>query len=234
MADSQSQASARTCAVAGEKRLEDVFQGRTVHATTGVFESDPSHATLVAQPDDDHPALIHALQPVDQQVQDHLLDLLWVGPCGQARGRLGVQLHPFSTANRQVLRAVQHRLNQPGQIGPLPGLLPTPAKCQQLFRDVLTPKGLFLNHGQVAAKNFRVICTRPLGLPLLQPQFQSLSAEGNACQRVVNLVRHPGRQKTNAGQTLATHQLTAALCDLPLQIGRMLLQTGHHRVESAC
>src|SRR5262249_29958486 len=60
---------------------------------------------------------------------------------------------------------------------------------------------------------------------------QGLATEGDAGQRVVDLVGHTGGQKANAGQALGADQLTAALVDLSGQVAVHLPEPAGHVVE---
>ena len=98
------------------------------------------------------------------------------------------------------------------------------AEVEQLLGDVLAAERLLLDHLQVARQHLGVGRARrrpcaAMRQHVLQPAFQGLGAEGDAGQRVVDLVGHAGGQEADRHQPLAADELPAALVDLPGQVG---------------
>ncbi len=101
------------------ERLEDPPQvgRRDPHSRVGDAQLDPAAGGVESHPDAHHPALGHRLTGVDQEVEEHLLDLCRVDP----RRRLARQLHvQLDAMTRQVLLDQHdHFLDQPDDVGRL-------------------------------------------------------------------------------------------------------------------
>src|SRR5262249_60545648 len=82
VADRQPQPRALARAAPGVERLEDVLQHLRRHAAAGIDEAQLRAAVALAQADRQRAVLVHALQGVDDQVEDDGLDLLAVDPGG--------------------------------------------------------------------------------------------------------------------------------------------------------
>ena len=61
--------------------------------------------------------------------------------------------------------------------------------------------------------------------------FECLRAEGDRGERVVDFMRHAGRQEADARQPLGPYKLAAPLLHLPLELGVGQADLGGHVIE---
>src|SRR5262245_35409700 len=147
MADRQAQAGPLAGAAARKERLEDVLHDVGTHAAAGVLEGQLDLAVTHALAHREASPLLHAVQGVDDEVEEDLLDFLAVDPGGDALLRLEDQLFAFVAL--QVLHDVEDALDQFADVGRLAFAFAAAAKGQELLRDFLTAERLLLNHLQI-------------------------------------------------------------------------------------
>ncbi len=180
-------------------------------------------------------ALVHAVQGVDHQVQDHRFDFLAVNPGRHLVVLVEGQLLAFAVL--QVLHHIEDTLDKPAEVGGLAAAFAAPAEFQEPLGDLLATESFLLDHFQVFADDLAVLVADGAARPgelieqLDQSAFQGLAAKGNAGQGVVDLVGHAGGQETHSGQPFRAHQLAAALVNLPGQVAVHLAQPAGHIVE---
>ena len=122
----------------------------------------------------------------------------------------------------QVLGHVEDALDQLGQVGRLAPPLADAAELQQ-------PLVISLQRNASCWIIFRyfgidVRLVRVAGQVVGQAGLQGLGAEGDARQRVVDLVGDAGGQEADAGQPLGADQLPAAFVDLVGEVAVHLVQ----------
>src|SRR5262249_38687139 len=78
MADRQTESRAFSRSASRKERLKDVLQNFRRHSATGIHEHQFCHAISLAQGNPQSPALLHALQAVDNEIEHHGIDLLCV------------------------------------------------------------------------------------------------------------------------------------------------------------
>ncbi len=104
-------------------------------------------------------------------------------------------------------------------------------EIEQLFGDFLAAEGLGLDHPQIAANELRLLAVA--GRDFRQPAFERFGAHRDRRQRIVDFVGHAGRQKADAGQLLAAHDLLGAHLHLAVEVVANGLKAGGHVVQRA-
>src|SRR5262249_9203691 len=141
----------------------------------------------------------------------------------------------LAAAVGQMLRDVEDRLDELGQVGALALAFAATAGLQQPLGDVLAAKGLLLDHAEILGEYLDIIS--PLGggpkllLHLGQASFQGFGAEGNGRQRIVDLVSHASGKEADTGEALGADQLAAAFVDLLGHVAVEVAQAAGHVVE---
>src|SRR5262249_51414996 len=160
----------------GEERLKDVFENLRGHAAAGVAKHQLRHFVALAQVDGQDAAFIHAVQGVDDQVEDDRLDLLRIYPGFYSARRFEDDLASFIVL--QVLDHIEYRLNKFGELGGAAFAVAATAELQQPLGDRFAAESLLLNHAQIFADDFAVL--RRLGKNVFHPALERLAAESDA------------------------------------------------------
>ena len=217
MSDRKAKPRALAVAALGEERLENVLEHVGAHSAAVVGEDHLGHALVVTRVDLQRP-----VPPIDSSAltirfENDLLDLLSVD----------VRHHRFSRMEDDVLTSVladvtdhlHDALDQAGQLDPLALDVVAAREVEQLLGDVLAAECFFLDHLQVIDHDALVGVVGRLEQPL-EPMVERFGAKGDRRQRIVDLVRHAGGQKADAGQSLRPHELPASFLHLLLQSRR--------------
>ena len=174
---SDRQSESRAGFLGGEERVEDPVQVFRVDAGALVLDGDDHPAIMLVNRYFNLTAARHRLDGVDDQVQQHLLELFGVG--FQQRRRMHDRLLEHDALELGV-RANQreNRIDQPGYVHGSKFWLPGTGEVQEIRQETVQPLALLLNNGERSFPNLFRRCGRP----------DYVGRSFNTAQRVANLV----------------------------------------------
>ena len=198
------------------------------HAGAALANHDFDRSGPALERHGDRAATLDVVQPVHNQVQQHLLDFLHVDD-GPHRLVRAFQQDVFLLVLGPMPDHVDGHFGQLDEVGRHPTGVAFAGEIEQAAGDCRAAEGGVVRLADVV--QHRLAAGFALAGGRGGARFERGRRAGDLRHRIVDLMCHAGRQKAHAGQLLGANRLARALLNAAIQVVANLLKAGGHVVH---